>query len=106
MGGRFGFRYVKPLSIPDGVTLLYHLIRIYRSDLSIQPEMAFYTSSQVGGHPYYLYCLVTSLFEQNFESREVIDTLIHYEITKGKIFGFWQTHFQSNRHYINEDNDQ
>jgi predicted transcriptional regulator len=106
LGGRFGFRYVKPLSIPDGVTLLYHLIRIYRSDLSIQPEMAFYTSSQVGGHPYYLYCLVTSLFEQNFDSRDVIDTLIHYEITKGKIFGFWQTHFQNNRHYINEDNDQ
>jgi hypothetical protein len=32
LGGRFGFRYVKPLSIPDGVTLLFHLIRIYRSD--------------------------------------------------------------------------
>ena len=57
LGGRFGFRYVKPLSIPDGVTLLFHLIRIYRSDLNIQPEMAFYASSQVGGHPYYLYCL-------------------------------------------------
>jgi hypothetical protein len=106
LGGRFGFRYVKPLSIPDGVTLLFHLIRIYRSDLSIQTELAFYASSQVGGHPYYLYCLVTSLFEQNFDSKEVIDDLIHYEITKGKIFGFWQTHFQSNRHYINEDNDQ
>jgi hypothetical protein len=106
LGGRFGFRYVKPLSIPDGVTLLFHLIRIYRSDLSIQPEMAFYASSQVGGHPYYLYCLVTSLFEQKFDSKEVIDDLIHYEITKGKIFGFWQTHFQSNRYYINEDNDQ
>jgi hypothetical protein len=51
LGGRFGFRFVKPLSIPDGVTLLYNLIRIYRSDLSIQPEMAFYASSQVGGHP-------------------------------------------------------
>jgi predicted transcriptional regulator len=106
LGGRFGFTYVKPLSIPDGVTLLYHLNRIYRSDLSIQPEMAFYASSQVGGHPYYLYCLVQSKFEQKFDSKEVIDDLIHYEITKGKIFGFWQTHFQSNRHYINEDNDQ
>jgi predicted transcriptional regulator len=106
LGGRFGFTYVKPLSIPDGVTLLFHLIRIYRSDLSIQPEMAFYTSSQVGGHPYYLYCLVQSKFEQKFDSREVIDELIHYETTEGKIFGFWQTHFQSNRQYINEDNDQ
>jgi predicted transcriptional regulator len=106
LGGRFGFTYVKPLSIPDGVTLLFHLIRIYRSDLSIQPEMAFYTSSQVGGHPYYLYCLVQSKFEQKFDSREVIDALIHYETTEGKIFGFWQTHFQSNRQYINEDNDQ
>jgi predicted transcriptional regulator len=106
LGGRFGFTYVKPLSIPDGVTLLFHLIRIYRSDLSIQPEMAFYASSQVGGHPYYLYCLVQSKFEQKFDSREVIDELIHYETTEGKIFGFWQTHFQSNRHYINEDNDQ
>jgi predicted DNA-binding protein YlxM (UPF0122 family) len=106
LGGRFGFRYVKPLSIPDGVTLLFHLIRIYRSDLNVQTELAFYASSQVGGHPYYLYCLVTSLFEQNFNSKEVIDALIHYETTEGKIFGFWQTHFQSNRQYINEDNDQ
>jgi predicted transcriptional regulator len=106
LGGRFGFTYVKPLSIPDGVTLLYNLIRIYRSDLSIQPEMAFYASSQVGGHPYYLYCLVQSKFEQKFDSREVIDELIHYETTEGKIFGYWQTHFQSNRQYINEDNDQ
>ncbi|ETR74229.1 MAG: hypothetical protein OMM_06457, partial [Candidatus Magnetoglobus multicellularis str. Araruama] len=106
LGGRFGFTYVKPLSIPDGVTLLFHLIRIYRSDLSIQPEMAFYASSQVGGHPYYLYCLVHSKFEQKFDSREVIDALIEYETTEGKIFGFWQTHFQTNRHYINEDNDQ
>jgi len=106
LGGRFDFIYVKPLSIPDGVTLLFHLIRIYRPDLSIQPEMAFYASSQVGGHPYYLYCLAHSKFEQKFDSKEVIDALIHYEITKGKIFGFWQTHFQGNRHYINEDNDQ
>jgi len=106
LGGRFGFRYVKPLSIPDGVTLLFRLMNIYRSNLSIQTELAFYASTQVGGHPYYLYCLVTSLFEQKFDSREVIDALIHYEVTKGKIFGFWQTHFQSNRHYINEDNDQ
>jgi len=90
LGGRFGFTYVKPLSIPDGVTLLYHLIRIYRSDLSIQPEMAFYASSQVGGHPYYLYCLVQSKFEQKFDSKEVIDELIHYETTEGKIFGFWK----------------
>jgi predicted DNA-binding protein YlxM (UPF0122 family) len=36
----------------------------------------------------------------------VIDELIHYETTEGKNFGFWQTHFQSNRQYINEDNDQ
>jgi predicted DNA-binding protein YlxM (UPF0122 family) len=106
LGGRFGFTYVKPLSIPDGVTLLFHLIRIYRSNLNIQPEMAFYASSQVGGHPYYLYCLVQSKFEQKFDSKEVIDDLIHYETTEGKIFGFWQTHFQSNRQYINEDNDQ
>jgi predicted transcriptional regulator len=53
-----------------------------------------------------LYCQVQSKFEQKFDSREVIDELIHYETTEGKIFGFWQTHFQSNRHYINEDNDQ
>jgi hypothetical protein len=106
LGGRFDFRYVKPLSIPDGVTLLFRLMNIYRSDLNIQTELAFYASTQVGGHPYYLYCLVTSQFEQSFDSRDVIDALIHYEITKGKIFGFWQTHFQSNRHYINEDNDQ
>ncbi|KPA12424.1 ATPase domain protein, prokaryote domain protein [Candidatus Magnetomorum sp. HK-1] len=106
LGGRFDFTYVKPLSIPDGTTLLYHLITIYRPNLTILPENAFYASTQVGGHPYYLYCLVHSKYEQKFDSKESIDALIHYETTEGKIFGFWQTHFQNNGKYINEDNDQ
>jgi hypothetical protein len=106
LGGRFGFTYVKPLSIPDGATLLFHLISIYRPNLNITPENALYTSTQVGGHPYYLYCLVHSVCEKKFDSEESIDELVNFETTEGKIFGFWQTHFQYNRKYINDDNDQ
>jgi len=52
LGGRFGFKYVKPLSIPDGAILLHHLINIYLPEKKITPEDALYSSSQVGGHPY------------------------------------------------------
>jgi predicted transcriptional regulator len=106
LGGRFGFHYVKPLSIPDGAILLHHLINIYLPEISITPENALYASSQVDGHPYYLYCLAMSDLEIKFDSIKAIDKLIDYETTEGKIFGFWQTHFQHNRKYINEDNDQ
>jgi predicted DNA-binding transcriptional regulator len=105
LGGRFGFKYVKPLSIPDGAILLHHLINIYLPETKITPEDAMYASSQVGGHPYYLYCLAMSDLEKKFDNRKTIDALIQYEVTQGKIFGFWQTHFQNNRQYINEDND-
>lgn len=106
LGGRFGFKYVKPLSIPDGAALLHQLVKIYLPTTSITVENAIYTSTQVVGHPYYLYCLAMSDLEKKFDSKESIDDLIHYEVTQGKIFGFWQTHFQNNRRYINADNDQ
>ncbi|ETR69574.1 MAG: hypothetical protein OMM_03850 [Candidatus Magnetoglobus multicellularis str. Araruama] len=105
LGGRFGFKYVKPLSIPDGAILLHHLINIYLPKTKISPEDAMYASTQVEGHPYYLYCLAMSDLEKKFDNRETIDNLIQYEVTQGKIFGFWQTHFQNNKKYINEDND-
>ncbi|KPA14162.1 ATPase domain protein, prokaryote domain protein [Candidatus Magnetomorum sp. HK-1] len=105
LGGRFGFKYVKPLSIPDGAALLNQLIKIYIPGTSISVENAIYASTQVGGHPYYLYCLAMSDLEKKFDTKASIDDLIHFEVTKGKIFGFWQTHFQNNRKYINEDND-
>jgi len=106
LGGRFGFKYVKPMSLPDGANLLCRLIQMHRPDLSITPENALYASVQVGGHPYYLYCLVASDYDQSFKNTSAIDDLIFYEITKGKIFGFWQTHFQNNCKFINQDNDQ
>ncbi|MBF0451239.1 MAG: hypothetical protein HQK75_11095 [Candidatus Magnetomorum sp.] len=107
LGGRFDFMYLKPLSIPDGATLLHELLSIYIPDVTINTEEAFYASAQVGGHPYYLYCLAMSKCEnKTFESKEAIDRIIRYEIEQGKIYGFWQTHFEDNRTYINSDNDE
>ncbi len=106
LGGRFDFMYVKPMSIPDGAMLLYKTLEYYASDKAITPELALYASAQVGGHPYYLYCLTTSKCEgKSFEDEKAIDRLIRYEIENGKIFGFWQTHFEDNRKYINADDD-
>ena len=66
-----------------------------------------YASAQTGGHPYYLYCLAMSKCEnKNFESKEAIDRIISYEIERGKIYGFWQTHFEDNRKHINADSDE
>ncbi len=107
LGGRFGFKYLKPLSIPDGATLLQTLLKLYADDAEITSEQALYASAQVGGHPYYLYCLsVSESPSKTFDDAQRIDDLIRYEIEQGKIYGFWQTHFDGNRKYINADNDE
>jgi predicted transcriptional regulator len=107
LGGRFDFMYMKPMSIPDGAMLLHNTLKYYAPDrAAITPELALYASAQVGGHPYYLYCLATSKCDRHgFEDEKAIDRVIRYEIEKGKIFGFWQTHFEDNRKYINADDD-
>jgi hypothetical protein len=107
LGGRFGFRYLRPLSIDDGATLMIKLIKLYMPDASILSENDVYASTQVTGHPYYLYCLVTSdCPEKRFLTPEDIDRVIQYEIENGKTYGFWQTHFDENREYINNDTDK
>ncbi|QTA87468.1 hypothetical protein [Desulfonema magnum] len=107
LGGRFGFSYLKPLSIPDGAALLRQLLEIYVPKATVSPEDALYASTQVGGHPYYLYCLAMSKAEnKKFDKKDEIDRIIRYEIEQGKIYGFWHTHFQDNRKYINSDTDE
>jgi predicted transcriptional regulator len=106
LGGRFDFMYMKPMSIPDGATLLLNTLKYYAPLQVTTPEMALYASQEVGGHPYYLYCLATSKCEnKSFGDEQAIDRVIRYEIENGKIFGFWQTHFEDNRKYINADDD-
>ncbi len=106
LGGRFGFKYIKPLSIPDGATLLHNTLKYYAPGSVITPELALYASAQVGGHPYYLYCLAVSDYEdKGFGDEQTIDQLIRYEIENGKIYGFWLTHFRDNRKYLNADDD-
>ncbi|MCP4681057.1 MAG: hypothetical protein GY864_01825, partial [Desulfobacterales bacterium] len=106
LSGRFGFKYIKPMSVPDGATLLHQTLKYYAPGLAITPELALYASAQAGGHPYYLYCLAVSDYEdKGFGDEKAIDRGIRYEIENGKIFGFWQTHFEDNRKYINADDD-
>ncbi|NPV79932.1 MAG: hypothetical protein HPY52_06590 [Firmicutes bacterium] len=104
LGGRFGFKYLKPMSIEDGATLMKKLLRERDSDIS--DELAIYLSSRVNGHPYYVFCCADSDCPvKDFTTKEGIDKVIEYEVTRGKIFGFWETHFAENRQYINQDND-
>jgi hypothetical protein len=106
LGGRFDFMYIKPLSIPDGAALLLNTLKYYAPSQVTTPELALYASTQVGGHPYYLYCLATSKCEgKSFEDEKAIDRVIRYEIENGKIYGFWLTHFRDNRKYLNADDD-
>jgi hypothetical protein len=106
LGGRFGFKYLKPLSIPDGAALLHNTLKYYASGSVITPELALYASAQVGGHPYYLYCLAVSECEnKGFGDEKAIDEIIRYEIENGRIYGFWMNHFRDNRQYINADDD-
>ncbi|MCK5524901.1 MAG: hypothetical protein KAI83_17380 [Thiomargarita sp.] len=106
LSGRFGFKYIKPMSIPDGATLLHQTLKYYAPGSVITPELALYASVQVGGHPYYLYCLAVSDYEdKGFFDEKAIDQVIRYEIENGKIYGFWLTHFRDNRKYLNADDD-
>jgi predicted AAA+ superfamily ATPase len=107
LGGRFDFMYMKPMSIPDGATLLLNTLKYYAPSQVTTPEMALYASTQVGGHPYYLYCLATSKCEgKSFKDEKAIERVIRYEIENGKIYGFWLTHFRNNRKYLNADDDK
>jgi predicted AAA+ superfamily ATPase len=106
LGGRFDFMYMKPMSIPDGAALLLNTLKYYAPLQMITPELALYASTQVGGHPYYLYCLATSKCEgKSFFNEKAIERVIRYEIENGKIYGFWLTHFRQNRKYLNADDD-
>ncbi|MCI5144736.1 MAG: hypothetical protein D3923_04235 [Candidatus Electrothrix sp. AR3] len=106
LGGRFDFMYMKPLSVPDGAALLHTTLKYYSQGQTISPELALYASAQVGGHPYYLYCLATSKCEgKEFTDEYSIERIIRYEIENGKIYGFWRTHFDNNREQINKDDD-
>jgi hypothetical protein len=106
LGGRFDFMYMKPLSIPDGAALLLNTLKYYAPDKMTTPELALYASQEVGGHPYYLYCLATSKCKnKSFGNEQDIDRVIRYEIEDGKIYGFWLTHFRNNRKYLNADDD-
>ncbi|MCW5203626.1 MAG: hypothetical protein QTN59_12500 [Candidatus Electrothrix communis] len=106
LGGRFDFMYMKPMSVPDGAALLHTTLKYYGQGRTISPELALYASTQVGGHPYYLYCLATSKCEgKEFTDEHSIERIIRYEIENGKIYGFWRTHFDNNREQINKDDD-
>ncbi len=106
LAGRFGHQYLKPLSIADGAILLQTVLELYTENISISTESALYASTQVGGHPYYLYCLAISDHENKlFNSKADVDRIIQYEIEYGKIGSFWQVHFENNRRYINSDED-
>ena len=86
--------------------LLLKALKYYAPNSVITPELALYASAQVGGHPYYLYCLaVSDSRDKEFKDEKAIDRVIRYEIENGKIFGFWQTHFEDNRSLINADDD-
>jgi len=107
LGGRFGFKYLRALSIDDGATLISNLVRLYTKGNTISEENAIYASTAVNGHPYYLYCIATSdISDKRFDTFETIDKIVDYEIDQGKIAGFWYTHFEDNKQAINNDNDK
>jgi len=107
LGGRFDLTYLKPMSVPDGAALLRQLLDIYVPGAAVSPEDALYASARVGGHPYYLYCLAMSKCDsKTFGGKDEIDRIVRFETEQGKIYGFWQTHFQDNRKLINADSDE
>lgn len=58
LGGRFGFKYLKPMAVEDGATLIKNLLELRGN--AISDLLALYLSAQVNGHPYYIYCCAES----------------------------------------------
>lgn len=76
-------------------------------NFTLDDELALYLSAEVRGHPYYIKCCVESQEpNKNFDSTKGIDRIIDYEVTRGAIYAFWETHFEENRALINQDNDE
>lgn len=102
LGGRFSFRYLKPMSTEDGAQLVKKLI----PPENITDELAHYLSFQLSGHPYYITCCARSRYPlEKFTSRSQIDALIEFELVEGDIGGFWEAHFNENRELINQDDN-
>lgn len=105
LGGRFSFRYLKPMSIEDGATLAKKLLQFH--NLSPDDELALYLSAELRGHPYNIKCCVESKYpNKDFNSTGGIDKIIDYEVTRGEIYAFWETHFEDNRTLVNQDDDE
>ena len=80
LGGRFDFIYIKPLSIPDGATLLLNTLKYYAHDKATTPELALYASAQA--------TLCTQVAENLYNSlilKELLDLTSNFKIIKNQI---------------------
>jgi len=81
LGGRFFFKYLKPLSIPDGATLFRQLMEIYHGDKNVNPEEALYYYIRLRKITFHL---KTREKHNNFTKTFIFDSFYNFLIQKLK----------------------
>jgi hypothetical protein len=102
MNGRFGQMRLEPLSLEQGTELALRLARYHQIPTSL--EAAEFLSRLAGGHPYYL----SAVFESKLPDKDLttpagVEAAYQFEVTRGEIRKFWQSHFKENVKYLDGD---
>jgi len=109
MGGllarRFGPFYLDPFDQPHSMEYAYKLSR--QTKIKLSEEAAAEIHRLTGGNPYYIWCFFNSfgLKDKDLSTLEQVEALYTFECTnlKGKIRGFWDSHFKAVADKINDD---
>jgi hypothetical protein len=95
MNGRFGSIHIEPLSLEEGTELALRLSCYHQ--IPTRLEAAEFLSRLAGGHPYY----ITAVFVSRRPDKDLttpagIEAAYEFEITRGRIREFWESHFDEN----------
>jgi hypothetical protein len=95
MNGRFGLMRLEPLSPEEGLELALRLARYYQTPTTL--EAAEFLSHLAGGHPYY----ISAVFHSRIPAKDLttpagVEVAYEFEITRGEIRKFWESHFDEN----------
>ncbi|MEM7531003.1 MAG: restriction endonuclease [Chloroflexota bacterium] len=102
MMGRVSRKYIKRLPIYGAIQLVLKYAQRRRMNISL--GMAYLMSRLVKGHPFYIWCLFHSEYEDlNLTTEDGIQKTLTFEVENraGNINEFWRHHFNANMEGFN-----
>ncbi|MFQ5856074.1 MAG: hypothetical protein ACE5LU_10565, partial [Anaerolineae bacterium] len=103
LNGRFRAPYhLGPMSVEDGAELALRLAR--RFDEPVTLDSAYKISQLAGGHPFYIrVALLSKAKGKDLSTDEGVAAVFDYEVERGEIYKFWNSHFQANLKALGEE---